>query len=67
MNKIVFAVAVLVTIAQPFAFYAQTPDNNLPVIDIGKALDSKAVAPLSSVASKLTEESNPVLVTVTIL
>ncbi len=45
--------AVLITIAQPFAFYAQTLDNKLPVIDIGKALDSKTVAPLSSVASKI--------------
>lgn len=52
-TKMVFALAVLITIVQPFAFYAQIPHNNLPVIEIGKALDSKSVAPLSSVASKI--------------
>lgn len=53
ITNIIFVMAVFTAIAQPFVFKAQTPNNNLPVIEIGKALDSKSVAPLSSIASKI--------------
>ena len=52
-NKIFYFVAALILLVRPFSLMAQTVGSQLPTINIGAALDSKHIAPLSSIASKI--------------
>ncbi len=52
-NKIFYFMAALILLVRPFCSIAQTVGSPLPTINIGAALDSKHIAPLSTIASKI--------------